>query len=90
MDRDALFKSMGFKLEFGEIEGFFDIGTFDIEFDNSVYIDWNNRRILIDSGDYSEPTLLKGEFTKEEKQVLKKYNENAEKEICEYADNLSK
>ena len=39
MDRDALFKSMGFRCIGGMIEGFFD-STPELEYDTIIWVDW--------------------------------------------------
>ena len=89
MNRDTLFKSMGFKCIGGMIEGFFDSNP-EIEYDTTIWIDFKRERVILDSGDGSEPFFLKGDWLSEEEELFRTYDGKIEKEIVEYAENFNK
>ena len=81
--REKLFNKFGFECVGGMVDGRFDNEWSDIsDLDAIIYIDFNNQRVMIDSGDDSEPIFLKGTFTSEEKDEYYLYVKNLEEEIA--------
>ena len=85
--RIRLFESFGFECVGAEVEGFFTKDT-HTDYEAFIWIDWYNRRVMIDCGNSSEPVLLKGNFTNSELEQIKNLDNDIEKEITD-ANNYS-
>ena len=81
--RGPLFDKFGFKCVGGMVDGRFDNNWNDItDLDAIIYVDFKNYRVMIDSGDDSDPIFLTGNFTSEEREEYYQYVKNLEEEIA--------
>lgn len=88
MSRDDLFKSMGFECIGAMIEGIFTNIIKDMDYEMLIWIDWKNKRVMLDNGDESDVIFLKGGFKSGEENIHQEYENNNEKEISD-ANNFS-
>ena len=85
MERHELFESFGFVRVGGCMNSMNGVvfdnwdNTYDI--DAWIYVDFKHKRVMIDSGDGSDPNFLLGDFTKVEEKGYDKYNQDLDKSI---------
>jgi len=85
IDRRKLFEKFGFMRVGGCISSVNGIvfenwdDTYEIE--AWIYVDFKRKRVMVDCGEGSEPSFLKGELTQKEEKLFNKREDDLTKEI---------
>lgn len=85
MEREEFFKNLGFECVGAEIEGIFEnsevISRKNVDYEIYLYVNWKNKRVVIDGGDCSEPIFIKGDWLSGEKEKYQEYENAFERSI---------